>query len=468
MGLKPPGAECWQWTSVGGARQLHCRHPRPVRSVIARITLIGPGGEEDVVERPPQQRGRAVMARLEPGRPAAVRVRAELDLQEECASLQALLPRAPDFAGWLSGLRHSPRRWRGLVLAAASGDPWLVPPDSYERRFVPLLLRHALLNPVEDPALGVLLGFSARARRLHAWLLRLQGAGCADLPLLKLGQMEGLGEQERLLGLEQLAQTGAGERFQPPATVQRIPLLQYWEGDPTPTDVETLLKAWPAAYPELQPHRFDAARALAWIRDHCAPEDQERFRRCWHPAMQSDFLRVLHVAHQGGVYLDCDTPVPASAEARRLWMAMAQHCWGSRTLALCANAVRQPNDLRHYVVNCCLWAPPGHALMQRWLVAFRERFDGLPAELVGTPRGIHALGPELAGELVDGLLGDRETQLKPLLVEGVRVPRLCGSSWSLLLFSTRVYRKLFDVPFSCHASYQSCNDPRDWKVGVAL
>jgi hypothetical protein len=33
---------------------------------------------------------------------------------------------------------------------------------------------------------------------------------------------------------------------------------------------------------------------------------------------------------------------------------------------------------------------------------------------------------------------------------------------------TRVFGELFDVPFSCHASYQSCNDPRDWKVGVAL
>lgn len=27
------------------------------------------------------------------------------------------------------------------------------------------------------------------------------------------------------------------------------------------------------------------------------------------------------------------------------------------------------------------------------------------------------------------------------------------------------HRGLFGVPFSCHASYQSCNDPRDWKVG---
>ena len=150
----------------------------------------------------------------------------------------------------------------------------------------------------------------------------------------------------------------------------------------------------------------------------------------------------------------------------RRWRALAQHCWSDRTLALCVNAVRRPGDCRHYVVNCCLWAPPGHPFMQRWLAAYRQTLDGLASELLGTPGGIHRLGPELVSQLVDELLANPETLLKPLDWQGLRLPQLEWSGWKLLLLDTGAYRELFGVPFSCHASYQSCNDPRDWKLGV--
>lgn len=129
------------------------------------------------------------------------------------------------------------------------------------------------------------------------------------------------------------------------------------------------------------------------------------------------------------------------------------------------NAVRQPGDLRHYVVNCCLWAPPGHPLLQHWLAAYRQRLDSLPPELIGTPRGIHRLGPELVSELVDGLLQQPGGTLAAVEWHGVRLTRWCWPRAELLLLPTAAYRALFGVPFSCHASYQSCNDPRDWKVG---
>jgi len=334
---------------------------------------------------------------------------------------------------------------------------------------VPLLLRHALVNPAVDPVLGVLLGFSLRARRLHAWLLSLQGAGSTDLPLLRLDALEGLGPQERLLALEQLiAPPQDLEGFRSASASARIPLLQYWEGVPIPADVESMLQAWPALYPDFQTNRLDAAGAMAWIREHGEPRDQERFSRCWHPAMQSDFLRVLHVAHLGGVYLDCDTPVPTCGETARRWWALVQHCWSNRTLALCVNAIRQPNDLRNYVVNCCLWASPGHPMMQNWLLAYRQRLDSLPAGMVGTPEGIHALGPELVSELVDDLVSAPGTQLIPVSWDGVRLPCLIIDDWSLLLFSTPVYQQLFGVRFSCHVSYQSSDDPRNWSIGGRL
>ena len=104
--------------------------------------------------------------------------------------------------------------------------------------------------------------------------------------------------------------------------------------------------------------------------------------------------------------------------------------------------------------------------MQRWLAAYRQTLDGLASELVGTPGGIHRLGPELVSQLVDELLANPETLLKPLDWQGLRLPQLEWLGWKLLLLDTGAYRELFGVPFSCHASYQSCNDPRDWKLGV--
>jgi len=89
--LKQPLAEDWQLkTAAGGWHNLSCLHPGTVRALIARVTLIGPGDEEVVVERRPQRRSRRFMARLEQGQPPPDHVRAELDLHEEFASLQSL------------------------------------------------------------------------------------------------------------------------------------------------------------------------------------------------------------------------------------------------------------------------------------------------------------------------------------------------------------------------------------------
>ena len=395
------------------------------------------------------------------------RIKARLDLEREIGGLQRLAPSGKALKAWLHSLRDRPRRWRRLVLAASCGDPALAVAPAYDDSFLPLLLRLALLEPVEDPALGVLMAFSRKGRRLHSWLQLLGGASGGQLALLRLSEIEGLGRQERLLALEQLAaRASAATPFVPPSSIEPLPLLQYWEGTPVPGDIEAMLGAWLALLPELQPLRLDAEGGLEWIREIGDSKDPERFQRCWHPAMQSDFLRVLSVATRGGIYLDCDTPTPDTPAAVERWRALAQHCWSDRTLALCVNAVRRPGDCRHYVVNCCLWGPPGHPFMQRWLAVYRQTLDGLASELVGTPGGIHRLGPELVSQLVDELLANPETRLEPLDWQGLRLPRLEWQGWKLLLLDTGAYRELFGVPFSCHASYQSCNDPRDWKLGV--
>ncbi|MBM5792358.1 MAG: hypothetical protein FJ057_00165 [Cyanobacteria bacterium K_DeepCast_0m_m1_088] len=467
------------WVVKAGAAglELRCRHPRPVRALIDQLSLHWADGQQQRIERPSGQRGRALAINLAEGRCEPERIEARLDLARELDGLQRLTPSGDALRGWLQSLRRRSRRWRGLVLAASCGDPALTVGPSYDSTVLPLLLRLALLEPEHDPALAVLMAFSRKGRQLHGWLQLLGAASGDDLALLRLPELDTLGRQERLLALEQLAARAA--RATPlvaPSTVEPLPLLQYWEGTPVPADVEAMLQAWPALLPELQPLRLDASRGLAWIRSHGeAGEgdagggdggDAQRFQRCWHPAMQSDFLRVLRVAREGGLYLDCDTPTPDAPDAVERWRGLAQNCWSSRTLALCVNAVRQPGDCRHYVVNCCLWAPPGHPLLQRWLAAYRHTLDTLPNALVGTPKGIHRLGPELVSHLVDELLADPQTRLDPVDWQGLRLSQLEWQGWRLLLLPTQAYRQLFGVPFSCHASYQSCNDPRDWKLGV--
>lgn len=465
----------WMLRQSNGSVVVRCRHPRPLRQRIDQLHLLWPDGQSLALERASGQRQQAWSGPSPQPLPAGWQLLARLDLQPELNALQRLTPGPGQLQGWLLQQQQR-RRWRGLVLAAGSNDDALTLEPALQQRLQQLLIRHALLDPHEHPGLEVLLALTPQGRRLAGWLQCLQGAGPRQLPLLQLPTLRALGRQERLLALTLLCQQAgssngahsvAGWAEHRDATAGAT-LLQYWEGDPVPSDVEAMLAAWRQRLPELRMLRLNAASARQWIAEHGDSGDGARFQRCWHPAMQSDFLRVLSVTRQGGVYLDCDTPTPPDPAALERWRQLVLQCWSQRSLALCVNAVRRPGDIRHYVVNCCLWAPPQHPLMQRWLMAYRQRLDALPPELVGTPRGIHRLGPELVSELIDDLIQNPSCRLEAIHWQGVTLPRLVLDDWSVLLLDPAAYQDLFGVPFSCHASYQSCNDPRDWKVGAQL
>lgn len=476
----------WSVQKAPSGRKLVCKHPQAIINLVRTITIQWPSGtieELDVSagdgfndkelslkdndeDKDTTAAGRvADDANRQSGDPLSIK--AQIDLRPEYASLQQLKPEPGCLARWLLNRRRRQRRWRALELAAGSGDGALVVDRSYSKRFLPLLVRHALINPVEDPALAILMGFNEIGRNLNDWLTTLQIAKPAGLHLMRPNRPEATYAQERLLALERLSQQATPlSPMGKDADGSCVPMLQYWEGEPVPEDIETMMAAWPAQLQDLKPVRMNAEAALHWITHHGSAQDRERFQRCWHPAMQSDFMRVSVLAQQGGVYVDCDTPVPAEANASQRWRHLMHHCYNGQTLALCVNAIRRPGDIRHYVVNCCLWAPPAHPIMERWLNRHRHALDTLPAELVGTPQGIHQLGPELISALVDDILNEPETQLEAMEWQGIHLPRLHGKDWSLLLINSIVYQKLFGVRMSCHASYQSCSDPRDWKVGT--
>lgn len=85
-----------------------------------------------------------------------------------------------------------------------------------------------------------------------------------------------------------------------------VMLHQYWDVDP-PKQIQKLFRhngrlcrKW-----GMRHEIWDRARAEAFLAEH-APAHLETFRRCPHPAMASDLLRLCIVAHWGGLYLDAD------------------------------------------------------------------------------------------------------------------------------------------------------------------
>jgi len=68
-------------------------HSRPLRRLIACVTLDGPSDAQVVVDRPETELGQVLMLRLEPYQLEPAGVCAELDLEEEVSSLKALPPK---------------------------------------------------------------------------------------------------------------------------------------------------------------------------------------------------------------------------------------------------------------------------------------------------------------------------------------------------------------------------------------
>ncbi|MFM9103501.1 MAG: glycosyltransferase [Cyanobium sp.] len=154
--------------------------------------------------------------------------------------------------------------------------------------------------------------------------------------------------------------------FAPVTPSESVPLLQYWQGDLIPLDIEVKFRSWAAPLSEAEIIRLDASSALDWIKENSDQDDLERFGQCWHPAMQSDLIRVLFLARMGGVYLDGDTPLPLSSLAQGRWKELMHYCYLNNILAICINSICQPGDTRHYAVNCCIWSSPEHVKMQQW------------------------------------------------------------------------------------------------------
>ncbi|MET0443455.1 MAG: tetratricopeptide repeat protein, partial [Pseudorhodoplanes sp.] len=97
-----------------------------------------------------------------------------------------------------------------------------------------------------------------------------------------------------------------GERSQGPSSFASRTIVQFWNQEHIPQDVQEVVNSWPTQNPGFAHRLFSEATAAAYIRSFFGQESADLFAECHHPAMQSDFFRVCYLYQDGGIYLDAD------------------------------------------------------------------------------------------------------------------------------------------------------------------
>lgn len=136
-----------------------------------------------------------------------------------------------------------------------------------------------------------------------------------DAPQMKAYPL-GFEENDRLrsrfirdLTLEQLSRAEAlgPSKSDGRGTVPRT-LVRYWhEPDNVPDDVRACLDSWgPLRTAGVEFRMFCDVSAMAYISEMYGSQERDAFKRCRHPAMRSDYLRLCFVLAEGGLYVDAD------------------------------------------------------------------------------------------------------------------------------------------------------------------
>jgi mannosyltransferase OCH1-like enzyme len=85
-------------------------------------------------------------------------------------------------------------------------------------------------------------------------------------------------------------------------------LVQFWhDQNDVPSDVRDCLESWNSLRDEgFEFRMFGDGSAAAYIAERYGPRELAAFRRCRHPAMRSDYLRMCFLFAEGGLYVDAD------------------------------------------------------------------------------------------------------------------------------------------------------------------
>lgn len=85
-----------------------------------------------------------------------------------------------------------------------------------------------------------------------------------------------------------------------------LPLIQYWNDESAPEDVEALFGRVREHHLDLQQMIFSQRTAMAFIDEHLGAREVAAFEACAVPAMQADYFRHCAIYVLGGFYCDAD------------------------------------------------------------------------------------------------------------------------------------------------------------------
>lgn len=187
----------------------------------------------------------------------------------------------------------------------------------------------------------------------------------------------------RELTLEQLAVGSVARTLGSRNNIPRT-LVRYWhDPDALPDDVEVCLESWS----RLRDHgfdfrMFDDLSGAAYIVANYGIRESAAFRRCRHPAMRSDYLRLCFILAEGGLYVDADDVFSAGNRWTRLFdddrLKIQPLCYdiaagGMVPAASIWHAELPTAERIFYVNNNPIAAPPGHPVVRRALARATDR-----------------------------------------------------------------------------------------------
>ncbi len=85
-------------------------------------------------------------------------------------------------------------------------------------------------------------------------------------------------------------------------------IVQFWDDlDRLPGDVGECIETWRKTEEQgVERLLFDKHQSREFIRRRLGPRHKQAYDKCYHPAMQSDYLRLCYILVEGGCYIDAD------------------------------------------------------------------------------------------------------------------------------------------------------------------
>lgn len=160
-------------------------------------------------------------------------------------------------------------------------------------------------------------------------------------------------------------------------------LIRYWHDlSDLPSDVSDCMSSWDRLVDEgFVIRMFCDASAATYIAERFSNRERDAFKRCRHPAMRSDYLRMCAVLAEGGLYVDTDDVLIGDGWKeifRDSRLKLQPLCYDITTDKMVPNARIWRANLRadgrnFYVANNPIAAPAGHPVIRRALARATDR-----------------------------------------------------------------------------------------------